>query len=134
MRTHGNGQRMRIFLVEDNAVAQELLRHWLALVPGAEIVDVATTSHEAAAWLDANGNGWDVAVIDLFLADGHGFDVLRHCRGRAAHQRAVLLSSYTRDPVRENARRAGADAVFDKGFEMSSLIAWCREYHPMTAG
>ena len=67
-----------------------------------------------AEWLSEHRDGWALAVIDLVLADGHGFDVLRHCQDRAPHQRAVLLTNYTRDPVRENARRAGADAVFDK--------------------
>jgi DNA-binding NarL/FixJ family response regulator len=125
---------MRILLVEDNAVAQELLRQWLALVPGAEVVHVATTSYAAVVWMARHRDGWDLAVIDLFLADGHGFDVLRKCRDRAAHQRAVLLTNYTRDPVRDSARRAGADAVFDKGTDMKSFIAWCRDPHPVLAG
>ena len=131
---HEAVQRMRILLVEDNAITQDLLRQWFALVPGADVVHVATTSRSAAEWLDGHPEAWDLAVIDLFLADGHGFDVLRHCRGRAAHQRAVLLTNYTRDPVRENARRAGADAVFDKTFDMKELIAWCHEYQAISAG
>jgi DNA-binding NarL/FixJ family response regulator len=125
---------MRILLVEDHAVTQELLRQMLALVPGADVVHVAPTSAAAVDWLRRHPDGWDLAVIDLFLADGHGFDVLRHCRRRAAHQRAVLLTNYTREPVRENARRAGADAVFDKTTEMKGFMAWCREAQAAPAG
>lgn len=125
---------MRIFLVEDSAIARELLGQWFALLEGAEIVHVARTSAEALGWLQQHPQGWDLVVIDLFLAGGHGFEVLRHCRDRAPHQRAVLLTSYTRDPVRENARRAGADAVFDKGVEMKDLLAWCRRYQGEFAG
>lgn len=134
MAVHGDGQFMRILLVEDHAVTQELLRQMLALVPGAEVVHVATTSAEAVDWLSRHDDGWELAVIDLFLADGHGFDVLRKCQGRAAHQRAVLLTNYTREPVRENARRAGADAVFDKTTEMKGFIAWCRDAQAALAG
>jgi DNA-binding NarL/FixJ family response regulator len=134
INVHEGGARMRILLIEDNAIARELLTQWFSLVPGAEVVHVATTSAAAAEWLSSHQDGWDLAVIDLFLADGHGFDVLRHCRGRAPHQRAVLLTNYTRDPVRESARRAGADAVFDKGSEMKSFIAWCRDPHTALAG
>ena len=125
---------MRILLVEDNAVAQDLLRQWFSLVPSAQIVHVAPTSGAAESWLQAHPQAWDLAVIDLFLADGHGFDVLRACRGRNAQQRAVLLTNYTRDPVREHARRAGADAVFDKTFDMKALIAWCQEFQAVVAG
>ena len=131
---HGDEQYMRVLLIEDNAIAQDLLRQWFALVPGARVVHVATTSSAATDWLARHQDGWDLAVIDLFLADGHGFDVLRHCRGRAAHQRAVLLTNYTRDPVRENALRAGADAVFDKTFDMKSFIAWCHDHQSAIAG
>lgn len=131
---HGDGHRMRIFLVEDNALSREILEQWLTLVPGAQVVHVAATSGAAVDWLGRNADGWDLAVIDLFLADGHGFDVLRRCRGRAAQQRAVMLTNYTRDPVRESARREGADAVFDKGGEMKEFITWCRDYQLAIAG
>lgn len=118
---------MRIFLVEDNAVAQAHVREALGTIPGLEFVHVARTADEARRWLAENRDGWDLAVIDLFLASGHGFDVLRHCRSREARQRAVVLSNYTRDPVREHARNAGADAVFDKSFELENLVAWCEQ-------
>lgn len=116
---------MRIFLVEDNAVAQAQLTEALAAVQGAEIVHVARTAQDAGDWLARNREGWDLAIVDLFLASGHGFQVLRQCRDRAAGQHAVVLSNYTREPVREHARLAGADAVFDKSFEIEALIAFC---------
>ena len=53
------------------------------------------------------------------------------------HQKAVVLSNYTRDPVRQYAREAGADAVFDKSFDMEALvqyvIALCRQCGPRAA-
>jgi DNA-binding NarL/FixJ family response regulator len=118
---------MKLFVVEDNARALQNLQDALDAIPGMEIVQVAATAEEARRWLDAHPIEWDVAVIDLFLARGHGFEVLRHCRGRQPGQRAVVLSNYTRDPVREHARLAGADAVFDKSFELESLVAWCEQ-------
>ncbi|MBE7366740.1 response regulator [Ramlibacter pallidus] len=118
---------MKLFVVEDNARALQNLRDALEAVPELEIVRVVATAEDARAWLSANPDAWDVAVIDLFLAAGHGFEVLRYCRQRQPGQRAVVLSNYTRDPVREHARLAGADAVFDKAFEMESLVAWCEQ-------
>ena len=118
---------MKLFVVEDNARALQNLRDALEAVPGMEIVQVAATSEEARRWLSAHPDAWDVAVIDLFLAAGHGFEVLRHCRDRLPGQRAVVLSNYTRDPVREHAQLAGADAVFDKSFELEHLVSWCEQ-------
>ena len=125
---------MRIFLVEDNAVAQAQVQEALSAIPGLHFVQVARTSGEARRWLAENEGGWDLAVIDLFLASGHGFEVLRQCRNRQARQRAVVLSNYTRDPVREHASNAGADAVFDKSFELESLVLWCEQLAGETVG
>ncbi|HVE53192.1 MAG TPA: response regulator [Ramlibacter sp.] len=118
---------MKLFVVEDNARALQNLRVALEAIPDMEIVHVAATAEAARQWLALHPDDWDVAVIDLFLAAGHGFEVLRHCRNRQPGQRAVVLSNYTRDPVREHARLAGADAVFDKAFELESLVAWCEQ-------
>lgn len=125
---------MRIFLVEDNAVAQAQVREALSGIPGLQFVHVARTSDEACSWLAEHEEDWDLALIDLFLASGHGFEVLRQCRDRQPRQRAVVLSNYTRDPVREHARNAGADAVFDKSFELESLVSWCEQVAGETVG
>jgi len=118
---------MRVLLVEDNPRMQEEMRRLVAAIPGVQVVQVVATQRQAAAWLEAHPDGWDLAVVDIFLGEGHGFDVLRRCRKVHAHQRAVVLSNYTRDPVRDHARRAGADAVFDKSFELDALVEYCRD-------
>ncbi len=43
---------------------------------------------------------------------------------RKPNQKAVVLTNYTRDPVRQYAREAGADAVFDKSFDMEALVQY----------
>lgn len=115
---------MRVLLVEDHPLVCEQVKRTIQAIPGAAVVEVARTASQATEWLRAHPDGWDLAVVDLFLARGHGFEVLRHCRDRAAHQRAVVLSNYTRDPVRQYARDAGADAVFDKSFEFDALVEY----------
>ena len=65
---------------------------------------------------------------DLFLQRGHGFDVLRACAGREPLQKAVVLTNYTITPVRQYAAHAGADAFFDKSFEMDGLVAYCANH------
>lgn len=118
---------VNVFLVEDNAVLQEQLRQILEAIPGTQVVQMAVSAQQAREWLAQHPDGWDLALVDLFLAKGHGFEVLRYCRDRKPHQRAVVLSNYTRDPVRAHAAQAGADAVFDKTFDMDALVAYCQD-------
>lgn len=119
---------MRVLLVEDNVRMHEELRRLMAAIPNAKLVAVATSQAQASDWLAAHPQGWDLAIVDLFLAQGHGFEVLRRCRKLSPQQRAVVLTNYTRDPVREHARQAGADALFDKSFELDALVAYCRDF------
>lgn len=119
---------MRVLLVEDNERIQDEMRRMIAAIPHAEVVAVAATQRQATDWLAAHPEGWDLALVDLFLAEGHGFEVLRRCRRVHPHQRAAVLSNYTREPVRENAQQLGADAVFDKSFELDDVVAYCTEF------
>jgi DNA-binding NarL/FixJ family response regulator len=115
---------MRVLLVEDNPQTCEQVRGLLEAIPGTQVVMVALTEAQATRWLREHPDGWDLAVVDLFLGKGHGFQVLRRCHGRKPRQKAVVLTNYTRDPVRQYAREAGADAVFDKSFEMEALVQY----------
>jgi DNA-binding NarL/FixJ family response regulator len=118
---------VRVLLVEDNARMADEFRRMLGSMERTEVVAVARTQKEAADWLHLHPDGWDLALVDLFLQQGHGFDVLRACRKVRREQRAVVVSNYTRDPVRDHAREAGADAVFDKSFELDALVEYCAE-------
>lgn len=115
--------KSRLLLVEDNAVLQRELTESLGGV--FDVVEVSATAADAIAWLRAHPQGWDVAVIDIFLRQGHGFDVLRQCAVREPGQRVVVLSNYTREPARSSALKLGADSVYDKTFEMEAFLASC---------
>lgn len=113
----------RLLLIEDNALIQaELVA---ALQDRFDIVGVIATAREAVAWLQSNPDGWELAVVDLFLKSGNGFQVLRHCADARPGQTVVVLSNYTREPARSSALERGADAVFDKSFEMQEFLAYC---------
>jgi len=115
--------KSRLLLVEDNAVLQRALTESLSGI--FDVVQVSATAADAIAWLEAHPRGWDVAVIDIFLRQGHGFEVLRQCAARQPGQRVVVLSNYTREPARTSALKLGADAVYDKTFEMEAFLASC---------
>lgn len=109
-----SGKPLRVVLVEDHAGFRDQLRDKLEVLDGVHVVHMEDNAQAAARWLDEHPGHWDLLVLDIFLADGHGFSVLRTCRRRQGHQRAVFLTSYTREPARSQALALGADAVFDK--------------------
>jgi DNA-binding NarL/FixJ family response regulator len=111
--------------VEDDPAIAARLAQLLRAIDGAELAFAASTDADASAWLDANPHGWDLALIDVFLASGHGFRVLRHCRQRAPGQKVVMMSNYDRDPMRQRALDAGADAFFEKASQLEELIDFC---------
>jgi DNA-binding NarL/FixJ family response regulator len=116
---------MKVLLVEDSMEIQDQVRRILEAIPGTELVHVCADAPQAGDWLERHPAGWDLAVVDLFLRDGHGFDVLRRCHRRQPHQKAVVLSNYSRAPVADYARQAGADAFFDKSFDLERFVQFC---------
>lgn len=119
---------MRIFVVEDNQAHRELLEQMLAPFAEGHALVCASTQHEAIHWLKTHPSDWDLAVVDLFLAQGHGFAVLKQCAGRAASQKVVFMSNYTDEPVRERAMAEGADLFVEKGTEVAQLLAFAMRH------
>ena len=113
---------LNIVLIEDHAEFREQLCHRLETIGNVRVVHTDTTAASARQWLSQHPHDWDMLVVDLFLAHGHGFQVLAAAQERLTRQQAVLLTNYTRDPVREQARKFGADAVFDKAFELARFL------------
>jgi DNA-binding NarL/FixJ family response regulator len=118
----------RVLLVEDNPRLEQSLREALTAIGGVEVTHAAATRADAASWLEQHRCDLDLAVIDIFLREGHGFDVLRHCADRDPDRRAVVLTNYTREPMRSAAEKLGADAVFDKSFEMDEFLDYCARF------
>ena len=116
---------MKVLLVEDSKVIENELRSVFDAIPEAKVIEVFATEQQASEWLHGHPDDWDLAVIDLFLRQGHGFNVLRQCRRRRPHQKAVVLSNYSREPAAQYAQLAGADAFFDKSLEMERFMHFC---------
>jgi len=118
---------MRVALVEDDPAMQRELSRAIGLLPAGKVVLIAETAARALAWFAANPEEWDLAIVDMFLKEGHGFEVLKRCPKPLPHQRTVMLSNYGRDQVDRYASAAGADRFFDKSFDLDALWAYCQE-------
>jgi DNA-binding NarL/FixJ family response regulator len=103
---------MQVFLVEDSTLVRERLEAMLARVPGTAIVGRASTATDAIR--DILATRPQLVVLDVQLAQGSGFDVLRELHARAPELPVVMLSNYSSDPYRQIAERFGARGFFDK--------------------
>jgi DNA-binding NarL/FixJ family response regulator len=116
----------RAYIVEDSATIRENLietLHELALV---DAVGAAETENEGKQWLAQHDDYWDLAIIDLFLKQGSGLNILAACQRRRPSQKMVVLSNHATRDVRWRCVQLGADAVFDKSTEIDDLIDYCQ--------
>jgi DNA-binding NarL/FixJ family response regulator len=110
---------MKVFLVEDSAMVRERLESLLAQMPGTTIVGRAAGA--AAAVREILATRPDLVLLDVQLAQGSGFDVLRALQAQAPELPVVMLSNYCADPFRQIAERLGARAFFDKAKEFERV-------------
>lgn len=117
--------RVRIYLVEDSPIIRDNLAESLEELAGARVVGWASTEKEAIEWLTQKNASWDLAVIDLFLLQGSGLNVVTRCKDRNFRQKLVVLTNYATPAIRERCLALGADAIFDKSNELDEFFAYC---------
>jgi two-component system OmpR family response regulator len=117
--------RLKTYIVEDNPTIRENLIGTLEELARIDAVGTAETENEGKAWLAANSEDWDLAIVDLFLKQGSGLGVLAACRDRPPRQKVVVLSNYATADIRQRCAQLGVDAVFDKSNEIDALVDYC---------
>jgi len=113
---------VRVFVVEDSPLVCERLQAMLAGIEGTQAVGVAATAEDAIQGIRAARP--DVVVLDLRLAQGSGFDVLRALRTEGSAAETIefyMLSNFADAPYRRLAGRLGAQGFFDKSTEFERV-------------
>ncbi len=109
----------RIFLVEDSAPVRQRVLEILSAIDGVSAIGSASTADDAErAILEARP---DAVLLDIKLAQGSGFDVLRSLRKQAPQIEVYMLSNFAATPYRERAASLGARGFFDKTTEIERL-------------
>jgi DNA-binding NarL/FixJ family response regulator len=110
---------MQIFLVEDSAAIRERVAAMLEATPNAELLGHAADAD--AAIRDILAGSPDVVLLDISLAGGSGFDVLRAVRPQAPQIDFYVLSNVSAYPYRQLADTLGARGFFDKSTEFERV-------------
>ena len=117
--------KFRAYIVEDSPTIRENLIETLQELAMVDAVGTAETENEGKKWLAQNDDYWDLAIVDLFLKEGSGLNILEACRERRPGQKIVVLSNHATSDVRWRCAQLGADAVFDKSTEIEKLVDYC---------
>lgn len=96
--------RGKLLLVDDDRLLLESMSHWLRLQGYA--ISLATTLQAAQAELKSQD--FDLAVVDVRLEDGEGFDLVTHCRRHNPQTAVALMTGYGSVQTGIEALRAGA--------------------------
>jgi two-component system, OmpR family, response regulator len=119
--------KYRAYIVEDSPTIRENLIETLQELALVEAVGIAETETEGKQWLAQHDGYWDLAIVDLFLKEGSGLNIVEACRSRRPGQKIIVLSNHATRDVRWRCAQLGADAVFDKSTEIDALVDYCLE-------
>ncbi|MFF3320848.1 response regulator [Streptomyces sp. NPDC002889] len=85
---------IRVLVVEDDPVAADAHALYVGRVPGFAVAGVAHSRGEAVRALERTGI--DLLLLDLYLPDGHGLQLVRSLRA-AGHSADVIAVTSARD-------------------------------------
>ena len=113
---------LQVYLVEDSPIAQRFLSSAIAAV-GAELDGCSDNAQAAIA--DVFALQPDLILIDISLASGSGFDVLKalHEHSLVPEAIKVVLTNHADPECRNLSLRLGADRFFDKASETAQALA-----------
>jgi DNA-binding NarL/FixJ family response regulator len=126
--------QLKVLIVEDNSVIRHNLAGALEELAPVTVVGHAEGAAAATALLSEEPPPCDLAIVDVFLRDGTGLDVLRTLREQGSPVTRVVLTNYATPEVRKQCLALGADRVFDKSADIEALVAYCIDLAPRVPG
>jgi two-component system OmpR family response regulator len=118
----------RVLIVEDSITIAAAIRSCLgAAFPGIEIA-ASTTEDHAVEQVRAQHFG--LVVIDLQLAQGTGFGVIRAAKDSRPKSALLVFTNHAVPALKVAAFEAGADYFLDKAKGIPQIITLARELLP----
>ena len=113
---------LQVYIVEDSPIAEQLLASAI-VAAGAELSGCSADAQTAIG--DVFALQPDLILIDIRLASGSGFDVLKTLQDHSLVPAAikVVLTNHANAEYQNLSVRLGADRFFDKSSETSQAFA-----------
>ena len=110
----------RILIADDHAVVRAGIRQFLDGEPSIQEIGEAATGNETLAQLRAGK--WDLVLLDIFMPDRSGLDILRHIRVGHPKVKVLVLSGLPEQQYAINVLRAGASGYLAKDSAPDELL------------
>ena len=112
---------LKVFLVEDSRFIRERLIEEIASTRETEFVGCAETESEAVEKLSKLD--CDAIVLDINLARGSGFEVLKSVRANHARRpQVIVFTNFAYPFYRQLTMKMGADFFLDKATDFNRLL------------
>jgi DNA-binding response OmpR family regulator len=109
----------RILIVEDEVDIRSLMSFVLERAGYDAVCVAAVTEARAAISLHT----FDAALVDLYLPDGRGDEVVGLLRAESPATRIVVTSAFTQSPLAPRFETEAGDTFLPKPFNPAALIA-----------
>lgn len=116
------GKQMKILVVDDHVLVREALRGVLKELQGDVTILEAAASREAMQRI-AEAPDTELIVLDLYLPDGSGFDLLAELRERLPASSVVVLSGSVARKDIDRALDLGALGFIPKSAKREVMLA-----------
>jgi DNA-binding NarL/FixJ family response regulator len=114
---------MKILLVEDSVLISDALVKILSDDNNLTVNGIATSQNSAIALLDRLE--FDMLLVDIELAGGNGFEVIRHTKKsdyRFKQPVLIMLTNHANTQYRKLAKELGVNYFFDKSMDFDLAI------------
>lgn len=115
-----------VLIVEDDPMVAEVNAGFVGAVPGFEVIGVARTGKEALDLVASQGPA--LTLLDVYLPDTHGLEVLLEIRRHRLPTDVLLVTAAQDVETIQNAFRYGAVDYIVKPFKFSRLKAALEGY------
>lgn len=114
---------MKMLLVEDSTLLREVLFETIGHINNIRVIGTADTQHKAIQLL--NETAFDILLLDIELAQGNGFEVIRHIQTETYPFKQpilIMLTNHAHPHYRNLAKNLGVHYFFDKSMDFDLAI------------
>ena len=114
---------MKMLLVEDSNLLREVLFDTINSLKNLSVEGMAATQSKAISLL--NEMQFDILLIDIELAEGNGFEVVKHTRKQNYPFKSpilMVLTNHANSHYRSMAKDLGVHYFFDKSMDFDLAI------------
>ncbi len=115
----------KIIVVDDHLVVRQGLKKILDEISDIEVVDEASNGQEFLSKISKKK--YDMVLLDIFLPDRSGLDILKYLRARKPGLPVLILSMYPEEQYAVRTLKAGASGYLTKTSLSEELISAIRK-------